>query len=177
MSIYGSPDVQRLIKINVNKIIEVAEQSIKDGNTEIIESNKYLIGAGSNYFSELLDSNSNSIDKVLALGVANINTIGFLNNASAYTISEISRNKDNYNMKLRYVIADVYDWKNSEECDVNQSACFTEVQYFNKMLLGKAKGFLVKLEYDLDVEWSKGNKPKITLLDGTPYKGLLNNIF
>ena len=54
-----------LVPSNNQSTTNVVEESLKDGNTEIFESEKLLTASGSNYFSELLDSNSTTIDKIL----------------------------------------------------------------------------------------------------------------
>lgn len=147
-SIYGSPDVQENLKNNYEMVMNAAEESVKDGNTIVIKSVKNLKGSGSD---------------------SNLNVFGFLHNSSSKIIAEVTNNNGKYNMKMRYFIVDVYDWKNAEECDIELPACVSEVHYFNQMLLGKAKAFLVKIEYDINITWEKGKEPTVTLLEGTPY--------
>ena len=110
-SIFGSEDVQENLKENSNKIIEIAEKYLKEGNTVVLKTQKPLKGSGG--------SNQNT------------NVLGFLHGSSSHMIAEITNKNNQYTMKLRYFIIDVYDWKNSDECDLNNSACVTEVQYYN----------------------------------------------
>lgn len=149
-SIYGSTDVQEYLKENYSMVMEIAEESIKNGDTQIIQSKNFLKGSGGDYDN-------------------NLNVFGFLNSSSSHIISEVTNNSGEYLMKLRYFIVDIYDWKSTDECDISSPACVSEVHYFNDMLLGDAKAFLVKIEYDLEITWSLGEEPKITLLEGTPY--------
>lgn len=152
-SIYGSQDVQEFMARNSKKLIKIAENNIKDSDTKVIKTTKTLTGSG---YLQNYDQN--------------LNVFGFLHGSSAHMISEITNNNGEYVMKLRYIIIDIYDWKNSEECDLNNPAGVTEVHYYNEMLLGKAKAFLVQIEYDMEVRWKKGEEPTIKLLEGTPYK-------
>lgn len=154
-SIYASEDVQYHFKNNYERVMKVAEDTLKNGDTLVIKSNDYLVGAGTNVDFDL-DQNTN--------------VFGFLHNSSAHIISQVSRDGNTYKMKVRYFILDIYDWKSVEECNIESAACVSEVHYFNDMLLGKAKGFLVNIEYDHDILWTKGEEPVITYLHDTPYK-------
>ena len=149
-SIYASADVQEYIKINSKKIMDIAESNLKTGQKAVIKTIKPLKGSGGEY------------DK-------NINVFGFLNNSSSHMIAEVTNKNNKYTMKLRYFIVDSYDWKSSNECDIAQPACVTENYHFNSMLLGKAKAFLVKIEYDMELVWSRGQEATIKLKDNTPY--------
>lgn len=150
-SIFGSEDVQYYFNENVNRLKRIAEDNLKNGDKRVIKSTKsfYASGAGRDQ---------------------NKNVFGFLHTSSGHLISEIENNEGKYRMKLRYIIFDSYDWKNSDECKLENPACVTEVHYFNDMLLGKAKAFLVKIEYDVEITWEKGKEPTIVVQEGTPYK-------
>lgn len=151
-SLFGSDDVQDYFKKNTKKIRMTAETNIKSGDKKVIKSNSSFTASGGN-------SNYSS----------NLNVFGFLHTSSGHMIGEISNDNGTYKMKLRYFIFDSYDWKNSEECDINSPACVSEVHYYNDMLLGKAKAFLVKIEYDVEMTWTKGEEPTIVIQNGTPY--------
>ena len=152
-SLFGSDDVQDYFKKNTRKIRMTIETNIKNGDKKVIKSTNPFIasGGGSSYDS-------------------NLNVFGFLHTSSGHMVCEVKNDDGVYNMKLRYFIFDSYDWKNSEECNINSPACVSEVHYYNEMLLGKAKAFLVKIEYDIEMTWEKGKEPIVVIKEGTPYK-------
>lgn len=152
-SLFGSDDVQDYFKKNTRKIRMTIETNIKNGDKKVIKSTNPFIasGGGSSYDS-------------------NLNVFGFLHTSSGHMVGEVKNDDGVYNMKLRYFIFDSYDWKNSEECNINSPACVSEVHYYNEMLLGKAKAFLVKIEYDIEMTWEKGKEPIVVIKEGTPYK-------
>ena len=82
-----------------------------------------------------------------------LNSVMFLHYASANSIGEITNKDGVYTLKLRYFVEDVYDWA-TEVVEGNDSTK-VEVMYFNQLLLGNAKGFLVHIEYDVTVTFGK----------------------
>lgn len=150
-SILGSEDVQWAIKDQIKKLQHGAEENIKNGDTRVIKSSKTFQA------SIIKGKESNS------------NVTYFLHGSSGYIVSEVSNQNGIYHTKIRFFILDKYDWKNSEECDVKNPACATEVFYFNKLLLGEGKVYLVNIEYDMDVSWKKGEEAVITFYDDVRY--------
>lgn len=146
--LFRSNDVQTHINNNISKLVNYSYASISNGSTVTVESKEMLVGcsAGSN-------------GSIKTIG-ADFNAVMFLHSAGANTIAEITNNNGTYTMKLRYFIEDVYDWDDGVD----------EHEFFNVMLLGGAKGYLVHIEYDYTVTFSKGVSPKIVYHETTVYK-------
>lgn len=165
-SIFRSPDTDKYLNDNIQKIIAISETSINDGEKKVIKTTKPLIGTRNETIE--VETETGIVEKK-----QNNNTFGFLHSSSSHAIAEITNKNDQYTMKLRYFIVDIYDWKNAEECNIYSNnginKCVAEVHYFNEMLLGNAKAFLVKIEYDMEITWKKGETHSMTLLEGTPY--------
>lgn len=153
-SIFGSPDVQAFFRTRVTDVMKIAEDNLKNGKTITIKSTKVFTTAG------------DYLEDYKQVG----NVTYFLHGSSGHLISEVTNKDDTYTMKVRYFILDVYDWDRNEECSASAIACNAEIYQFNRMLLGEAKAYMVKIEYDVELTWKKGETPKMVVQEGTPYK-------
>ncbi|MBP3255280.1 MAG: hypothetical protein J6M60_02170 [Clostridia bacterium] len=136
------PEIRKYMDIEIENYKKLAEQAVADGETLIFE----------NKDCHTASAYGKSIDGPLGF-YKDLQAMFFLGNSDNDTITEISNNNGIYHMKMRYFIEDIYDW-------ARQTAWYqllvehSEVAYFNMLLMGDARSFLVHVEYDMDIVYN-----------------------
>ncbi|MBR1377177.1 MAG: hypothetical protein IJ565_05170 [Bacilli bacterium] len=138
------PSVSYYMDKTIDDYIRLAKSTLVDGEKLIFENRNLMPGIDPAHTS---DGSSQST-----------NVFGFLHYSSSDSIGEISNDNGVYRIKLRYFIEDVYDWKNNAY-DYG-FAGQVEVMYYNQVLIGKAKNFLVHIEYDAEIYYDSNTNEK-----------------
>lgn len=139
----------------INDYKKLAESAVADGQTLIFENKSPMPGTDP---TRKIDGEGQST-----------NVFGFLHAASSNSIAKISNNNGLYYIKMRYFLEDIYDWKR-DTYEIGLAGQI-EVMYFNKLLLGQAKVFLVHIEYDAEIIYdSNTGETKVIYFDTPRYK-------
>ena len=138
------PSITYYFDKTIDDYIRLAKNTLVDGEKLIFENKNLMPGIDPAHTS---DGSSQSM-----------NVFGFLHYSSSDSIGEVSNNNGVYRIKLRYFIEDIYDWKNNayELGFAGQ----VEVMYYNQVLLGHAKNFLVHIEYDAEIYYDSNTGEK-----------------
>ncbi len=138
------PSITYYFDKTIDDYIRLAKNTVSDGEKLIFENKHLMPGIDPAYTS---DGSSQSM-----------NVFGFLHYSSSDSIGEVSNDNGVYRIKLRYFIEDIYDWKNNayELGFAGQ----VEVMYYNQVLLGHAKNFLVHIEYDAEIYYDSNTGEK-----------------
>ena len=136
----------------INDYINLSYDLVPNGKSIVVENKNFLIGSDGNKVGK------SNVDFDLQ---------AFIHNSSANAIGEITNNDGVYTLKLRYFIEDIYDWKSGYNDNL---AGKVESMYFNQLLLGNAKSFLVHIEQDIEVTFEIGKEPIVKYYKTPIYK-------
>ncbi len=138
------PSIVYYMDKTIDDYISLAKNTVVDGEKLVFENSNLMPGIDPAHTS---DGSSQST-----------NVFGFLHYSSSNSIGEVSNNDGVYRIRLRYFIEDIYDWKNNSY--EYGFAGQVEVMYYNQVLIGKAKNFLVHIEYDIEIYYDSNTGEK-----------------
>ena len=130
---------------NIEKIMEVAEDTIKEGDTLYFITDKQLLGTDfSNDFEDLAD-----VSWWYAIGYTNANMKAKITNLD----------DKKYQMELWYYIDDYYDW-NSDQTMFNGGfgGTVSDSEMYQLHLHGRAKQYRIQIPYKMKVTWNYGDR-------------------
>ena len=134
---------ERLAK-NVNKLITVAEGSVKNKSTITFASNKEFSGTD---FSRKLED------------MADIGWWYAVGYTSATMVGQVTNNNGNYEMILYYNIVDYYDWE-EKQTYFNGGFGFlvSDAEMYRLHTYGVARQYRINLSYKMKIKWKEGDR-------------------
>lgn len=151
-TLIDKPEVQYHLKNTIKNYVDMGIEFVPDGETIVFENDNPLIGTD---------------DTVEEGEEYTLNIIAFLHHASANSIGEITNNGGKYTLKLRYFLEDVYDWKSGYN---DTTPGKVEQMYFNQLLLGNAKSYLIHIENDMLINFDSNGEYSVIYYDKPIYK-------
>ena len=129
---------------NTNVLMQVAEETVKNGDTLTFATNKELTGTK---FSEHLDD------------LADIGWWYAVGHTRATMVGQITQENGMYEMTLYYNIHDFYDWnKDGSYFNGGFGLLVSDAEMYKLHTLGIAKQYRIDINYKMIVRWQKGDR-------------------